>query len=174
MKIIIIALIIILTQITFAKSFFDFSLKLADGGTYTIDQKKTKAILVTNIATQCGFTGQLEELEKIYQEYKEQGLLVIGIPSNDFGSQTPEGNIEVKKFCKKRFGTTFPILEKMQVSGDDKSETAKFLTDKRSEILWNFEKFLLNSKGEVIDRYRSMTSPTSRSIKRKIKKLLKE
>ncbi len=135
----------------------------------TLDGKKTslkdmpaKAYLVVNTASKCGFTYQYEGLEKLNKEFGPKGLQVLGFPSNDFGSQEPGTAEEIKTFCKINFGVTFPLFAKAPVKGEDKQEFYKYLlqaSEKNSEILWNFEKFLLSSKGEVLKRYNSKVNP---------------
>jgi glutathione peroxidase len=127
-----------------------------------LSEYKGKVVLVVNIATHCGYTGQLDGLEKIYRKFKDQGLVVLGVPSNDFGSQTPEGNDEVKKFCKLNYGVSFPLTPKMVVSGSQKDPLFRWLTKSENaekEIAWNFEKFLVNRSGKLINRFSSKTEP---------------
>jgi glutathione peroxidase len=127
-----------------------------------LSEYKGKVVLVVNIATRCGYTGQLDGLEKIYQKFKDKGLVVLGVPSNDFGSQTPEGNDEVKKFCKLNYGVSFPLTPKMVVSGSQKDQLFRWLTKSENaekEIAWNFEKFLVNRSGKLINRFSSKTEP---------------
>ena len=134
------------------------------------------SIVHTNIATQCGYTGQLDDLEALYQKYKDKGLLVVGVPSNDFGGQTPEGDQEVAKFCKINYGVTFPLALKQSVKGKDKTELFKKLTqaDKSAdqEIKWNFEKFIISRDGQLLGRFRSDVGPMSTSVTQLIEKNL--
>lgn len=127
-----------------------------------LSEYKGKVVLVVNIATRCGYTGQLDGLEKLYQRFKDKGLVVLGVPSNDFGSQTPEGNDEVKKFCQLNYGVSFPLTPKMVVSGAQKDSLFKWLTKSENaekEIAWNFEKFLINRTGKLINRFPSKIAP---------------
>ncbi len=143
-------------------------LKLIRGEDLKEADLKGKVVLLTNIATQCGYTGQLDDLESLYQKYKEKGLIVIGIPSNDFGGQTPEGNEEVAKFCKLNYGVTFPLTHKQVVSGNEKTPLFQTLLKEdpkqMGEIKWNFEKFLIDKQGKLIARFRSDTKPLSKEI----------
>lgn len=136
---------------------------------------KGHPLLIVNIATQCGYTPQLEGLEKLYKEYKDKGLVVLGVPSNDFGSQTPEDNEGVKKFCKLNYGVTFPLTEKVVVKGEKKhpliSELLKQSKDHK-EIAWNFEKFLVDKQGQLVERYASDVKPNDPALKDKINSLL--
>lgn len=123
---------------------------------------KGKPLLIVNIATQCGYTPQLEGLESLYQKYKSKGLVVLGIPSNDFGGQTPEANKDVKKFCRLNYGVNFPLTAKTTVIGSNKHSLIKSLvgqTEKKAEIRWNFEKFLVNKSGQVTSRFPSSVKP---------------
>jgi glutathione peroxidase len=127
-----------------------------------LNEYKGKVILVVNIATRCGYTGQLDGLEKIYKKYKDKGLVVLGVPSNDFGSQTPEGNDEVKRFCKLNYGVSFPLTAKAVVKGPEKDPLFKWLTKTENgekEIGWNFEKFLVDRSGKLVNRFPSGVEP---------------
>lgn len=141
----------------------------------TLSAYKGKPILIVNIATQCGYTKQLEALEQVYEKYRSQGLVVLGIPSNDFGGQTPENDIEVEKFCKLRYGVTFPLTTKQTVKGDGKTALIKELIaadGKNEEIAWNFEKFLLDRNGKLVGRYKSSVEPDDGQITKTIEKAL--
>ena len=138
-------------------------------------QFKSKPVLFVNIATKCGYTGQLDGLEALYQTYKAKGLKVVGVPSNDFGGQTPEDAKGVKSFCKLNYGVTFPLTEKLKVVGDEQAPFAKWLTTnskEKSPIIWNFEKFLVNSDGEVVKRFASSVKPMDQELTSEIEKLL--
>lgn len=130
---------------------------------------KGKKILVVNTASECGFTGQYEDLQKLYETYKDK-LVVVGFPANNFGGQEPGSNEEIKQFCQLNYGVTFPMAAKVSVVGDDTAPIFKFLTDKNlngvmdATIKWNFTKFLLDEKGQLIDYYASATLPMSDDI----------
>ena len=137
---------------------------------------KNKPVLLVNIATRCGYTGQLDELEAVYKKYKKEGLLVVGIPSNDFGGQTPEGEKEVAKFCRLKYGVTFPLTKKMVVKGKSKNKFMKELlssSENSDEIGWNFEKFLFDKNGKLIARFDSSVKPDSKKLTKKIEELIK-
>lgn len=155
-----------------AQDFFNTKVPGAEGGEISFSDFKGHTLLVINIATRCGFTGQLDDLEKLYQKYKERGLKMLAIPTNNFRNQTPESNEEVAQFCRLRYGVTFPIAEKMEAIGDQKHDVFKFLTRGGREIRWNFEKFLINKDGQVVERFSSMTKPLSRRITSAIEKHL--
>ena len=134
---------------------FAVSITKNNGETIKLEDLKGKAVLVVNIATQCGYTPQLDNLEKVHQKYKDKGLVVIGIPSNDFGGQTPESDKEVAKFCKINYGASL------------------IKQDGEGEIRWNFEKFLIGKDGKLVKRFRSGVKPDSDEVTSKIEKQLK-
>lgn len=157
-----------------AKSIHTFKVKALDGKTIDFSKFKGKKILIVNTASECGFTPQYEGLEKLYETYKDK-LVIVGFPANNFGGQEPGTNEEIGAFCKKNYGVTFPMAAKVSVKGDDIAPIFKFLTDKKENgvkntiILWNFTKFLLNEKGELIDTFISTTKPMSDSITKYLK-----
>ena len=156
------------------KSIHPFKVKALDGKTIDFSKFKGKKILIVNTASECGFTPQYEDLEKLSKMYKDK-LVVVGFPANNFGGQEPGSNEEIGAFCKKNYGVTFPMAAKVSVKGKDAAPIFKFLTDKKlngvknTTILWNFTKFLLNEKGELIDTFISTTKPTSESITKYLK-----
>ena len=156
------------------KSIHSFKVESLDGKTIDFSKFKGKKILIVNTASECGFTPQYEDLEKLYETYKNK-LVVVGFPANNFGGQEPGNNQEIATFCKKNYGVTFPMAAKVSVKGNDTAPIFKFLTDKKlngvknTTILWNFTKFLLNEKGELIDTFISTTKPTSDSITKYLK-----
>lgn len=156
------------------KSIHTFKVKSLDGKTIDFSKFKGKKILIVNTASECGFTPQYEDLEKLYETYKDK-LVIVGFPANNFGGQEPGTNEEIGAFCKKNYGVTFPMATKVSVKGKDIAPIFKFLTDKKLNgvkntiILWNFTKFLLNEKGEIVDTFISTTKPTSDSITKYLK-----
>ena len=157
-----------------AKSIHPFKVKSLDGKVIDFSKFKGKKILIVNTASECGFTPQYEDLEKLSNTYKDK-LVVVGFPANNFGGQEPGSNEEIGAFCKKNYGVTFPMAAKVSVKGKDAAPIFKFLTDKKQNgvkntiILWNFTKFLLNEEGELIDTFISTTKPTSESITKYLK-----
>jgi glutathione peroxidase len=157
---------------SFSSDIYKYHLKGAKNKDIKLASFKGKAVLIVNIATRCGHTAQLDGLEKVYQEYKDKGFTVIGVPSNDFGGQTPENNEEVANFCKLNYGVTFPLTKKILVKGDEKSNLYKYLiglTD-GSEIAWNFTKFLFDKKGNFVKRYEPSITPADKNFIADIKK----
>jgi glutathione peroxidase len=161
----------------FATNFFNIEVESIDGEKFKMEKYKDKVILVVNIASQCGFTSQLEDLEKLHKAYEKKGLVVLGVPSNEFREQTPESDQEMKEFCQKKYSVTFPLLKKSIVTGKDKMELYKYLTNSNKKFEgdpgWNFVKFLVSKDGKLVDRFTSMVNPSSSSIKEAIEKELK-
>lgn len=155
------------------KSIYDFKVESLDGGIIDFSAFKGKKILVVNTASQCGFTPQYEGLEKLYETYKEK-LVIVGFPANNFGAQEPGTNSEIKAFCKKNYGVTFPMAAKVSVKGEDTAPIYKWLCNKRengvldAEIKWNFGKFLLDEKGNLIAYFPSNVIPMSVEITSKL------
>jgi glutathione peroxidase len=150
----------------------DYDLTFINGKEFNLANYSGKTILIVNIATRCGYTSQLDGLEKIYKKYKTKDLVILGIPSNNFANQTPEDSKNIEKFCRINYGVTFPITKKMNVLGKNKNKLIKFLIESTNnkEISWNFEKFLINSEGKVIKRFTSGISPKEIKIKNYLKK----
>jgi glutathione peroxidase len=147
------------------KSVHNFKVKTIDGKTLDLKKYKGKKILIVNTASKCGFTPQYAELQKLSEQYKGK-LVVIGFPANNFKEQDPGTNGEIKQFCKKNYGVTFPLGEKVSVKGEDAASLFKYLTvadnpDFTGDIKWNFEKFLIDENGKLVHRFRSNVTPLS-------------
>lgn len=144
--------------------FYEFEATLLNGKKISMNSFAGKTIIVVNTASKCGLTPQYEGLEKLYQKYKDQGLVVLGFPCNQFGQQEPGNSSEITEFCQVNYGVSFPIFEKTDVNGDSanpifkylKSELSGFLS---SRIKWNFTKFIINKKGKPIKRFSPITKP---------------
>ncbi|KAF8930554.1 peroxiredoxin hyr1 [Dissophora ornata] len=155
-----------------------FSLKAKDKRHQEVNMSDyaNKVVLVVNVASNCGFTSQYKELEQLYKDYKDRGLVIIGFPCNQFGKQEPGTNEEIESFCKLNYGVTFPVMDKIDVNGDNEDPVYSFLKSQKSGIIgltrikWNFEKFLIGRDGTVFKRYSSAASPSS--IATDIEKLL--
>jgi glutathione peroxidase len=156
------------------KSIYDFKVDGLSGGTIDFSQFKGKKILIVNTASKCGFTPQYEYLEKLYEKYKDK-LVIVGFPANNFNSQEPGTNDEIKAFCTKNYGVTFPMAAKISVKGDDIAPIYKWLTHKSengvmdAEITWNFNKFLLDENGNLIAKFDSNIAPMSEDIVKYLK-----
>jgi glutathione peroxidase len=155
---------------------FDFDVKNAKGETVSLSKYKGKAVLVVNVASECGFTYQYEGLQKLYEEYQAKGLEILGFPCNQFGGQEKGTNDEIQGFCTGRFGVRFPVLAKVDVNGDQADPVFKFLKKEArgflgsQKIKWNFTKFLVSPEGEVVKRFGSVDKPES--MKSEIEKVL--
>jgi glutathione peroxidase len=149
---------------------YTFSVKDISGKKYDLAQLKGKKILIVNTASKCGLTPQYKELEKLYQTYKDKNFIILGFPSNDFGSQEPGTNDEISSFCSVNYGVSFPMMEKIYVKGENQYELYQFLTKKElnkvleSSVSWNFQKYLINENGQLEAMIPSTVSPTDKKI----------
>lgn len=157
------------------KSIYDYKVQGLTGGTIDFAQFKGKKILIVNTASECGYTPQYEDLQKLYETYKSK-LVVIGFPANNFGSQEPGSNSEIASFCKKNYGVTFPMAAKISVKGDDIAPIYQWLTKKEyngydnTTVKWNFQKYLINEKGELVAVFGSRTKPMDKDLLTAIEK----
>lgn len=160
--------------VAFGASIHDVKEQDIKGKAFNMGELKGKTVLVVNIASQCGYTKQLDALEKIYKKYESKGFVVLGVPTNDFGGQTPEDDAGMLEFCQKNYAVTFPILKKATILGKDQRPLYKELTQKpfEGDVKWNFEKFLLNKEGKVIARYPSKVTPEDPELIKKIEATL--
>jgi len=146
----------------------EFSVKDINLNEVKLSDYKGKVLLIVNVASKCGFTSQYADLQKIYEMYKDQGFEVLGFPCNDFGGQEPGTNEEIKNFCSLNYKVTFPMFDKVHVKGDGKAPLFDWLTNNsvtgKSSIKWNFEKFVIDKKGNIVDRFRSTTKPDGKKI----------
>lgn len=149
------------------KSPLDFKMKSIDGKDVDLAQYRGKVVLIVNVASKCGLTGQYDGLEKLYEKYSDKGFVILGFPANQFGGQEPGTDDEIKEFCTANYGVKFPMFSKIVVKGDGIHPLYQFLTGKETnpkfadEIKWNFEKFLLDREGNVVARFAPRTSPES-------------
>jgi glutathione peroxidase len=152
------------------QSIHQFKVKDLNGKTFDFAKLKGKKILVVNTASKCGYTPQYEQLEAIYEKYKNENFVIVGFPANNFGSQEPGTDAEIATFCKLNYGVTFPMMSKISVKGSNMNEVYQFLTQKSknglkdSNVEWNFQKYLLNEKGELEQVYPSGVKPTDAKI----------
>jgi glutathione peroxidase len=165
-------------QASTTQSFFELAATDINGKKINFSSYRGKVVLVVNTASECGFTPQLKELEEMYKKYADRGFTVLAFPSNDF-KQEQGNNAQVKSYAQKEYGTTFPFFDKGAVTGPQKQEVYKYLTENKPGLLfkdvsWNFEKFLVNRKGEVIERWSSITKPSSGSVTKSVEKALAE
>ena len=152
------------------KDIYQFKVKDINGKEFNFAQLKGKKVLIVNTASKCGYTPQYEELEKLYKEYKDQNFVIIGFPANNFGGQEPGTNQEIKEFCTRNYGVSFPMMEKVSVDGKDMTEVYQFLTQKKkngtsdSKVKWNFQKYFINERGQIAMVLDSDVSPMDEQI----------
>ena len=146
-------------------SFYDLDTTTLDGKPASLSQYKGKVLLVVNTASECGFTPQYEGLEKLYEAYKDKGVVVLGFPSNDFGGQEPGSAEQIKTFCEKKYHVTFPMFAKVKTKGDGQSPVYQFLTAKNGEPKWNFHKYVVGKDGQVRAAFPSAVKPESPELK---------
>lgn len=148
-------------------SFYDLKPLDRSNNPFPFEKLKGKVVIIVNVASKCGFTPQYKELEDLYKRYNKKGLEIIGFPCNQFANQEPGSDEEISSFCSLNYGVSFPILKKVDVNGDHSDPVYKFLKLKKSglfgltRIKWNFEKFIIDKNGNVIERYASTTKPSS-------------
>jgi glutathione peroxidase len=140
---------------------YDFTLDTIDGESRSLAEYKGKVLLIVNVASKCGFTPQYEGLQELHERYGDQGLAVLGVPSNDFMGQEPGTNEEIKTFCESNYHVTFPLFSKVKVKGSEKHPLYGWLTKEKGKVSWNFNKFLIGRDGRVLDKFGSMTKPLS-------------
>ena len=156
--------------------FFDLSIKNINGEDINLSQYKDKVVLLVNVASKCGFTKQYAGLQELWETYKKKGLIVLGVPSNQFGGQEPGTNSEIKDFCEINFNITFPLTDKVHVKGNEAHPIyiwARENHGKSTVPKWNFHKILINKEGKVHDTFSSFTEPNSKKLINEIEKILK-
>ncbi len=159
----------------YEKLAYDFYFKDLDGSKMSLSEYKGKVIVVVNVASKCGFTNQYEDMQKIWEKYQSKGIIILGIPSNDFGSQEPGTNSEIKNFCEAKFGISFPMTEKVSVKGDNAHPFYQWALKnygKSSVPKWNFHKILIGRDGKIADTFSSITNPSSKKFISAIEKLI--
>ena len=159
------------------KLVYDFNFKDLDGSIINLSEYKNKVIVIINVASQCGFTKQYNDMQTIWDKYQEKGLIMMGVPSNDFGKQEPGTNKEIKNFCEAKFGITFPMTEKIIVKGENAHPFylwAKKNHGNSAVPKWNFHKIIIGKDGKVFETFSSMTNPTSKKFINSIETALKK
>ena len=160
------------------KSIYDFTLNSIDGESTPLAKYRGKILLVVNVASRCGFTPQYSALEKVYEKYRDRGLVIVGFPANNFGGQEPGTNQEIKTFCSTKYQVSFPMMAKVSVKGEDQTPLYQFLTDKSAnpktggEIQWNFTKFLIGPDGRPVARFEPNVTPDDAQVTAAIEKEL--
>ncbi|MEL7599861.1 MAG: glutathione peroxidase [Proteiniphilum sp.] len=153
-----------------SKTLYDFTVKDINGKSFDLASLKGKKVLVVNVASKCGLTPQYEDLQTLYERYADRNFVVIGFPANNFNGQEPGTNKEIKEFCTANYGVTFPMMDKISVKGDDQAPLYKWLTHKADngvmdqEVTWNFQKYLVDEQGRLVDVVMPRESPLSDKI----------
>lgn len=166
------AFLLILTAMNLQgqSSIHDFTVKDINGNDFSLSQLKGKKVMIVNTASKCGLTPQYEDLEKLYREYSGKNLVIIGFPANNFMGQEPGTDSEIREFCQKNYGVSFPMMSKISVKGDDIHPLYKWLTSKElnnfedSEVKWNFQKYLINESGQLVSVLSPQTNPGSEEV----------
>jgi len=155
---------------------YDFNFRDLDGTSINLSEYKGKVIIVINVASQCGFTKQYEDMQNLWEKYQKDGVIMLGIPSNDFGSQEPGSSEDIKNFCESKFGITFPITEKVKVKGEKAHPFYKWAEKNYGSSAvpkWNFHKIIINRDGKIEDTFGSITKPSSKRFIKVIENLIK-
>jgi len=148
-----------------AQGFYELEAKTIDGKTFSFEELKGKKVLIVNTASKCGYTPQYEDLQKLYEEYKNKNFVILGFPANDFLKQEPGSNSEIEMFCSLNYGVSFPMMEKISVKGKDMHPVYKWLTDKDkngledSKVKWNFQKYFIDENGKLITHFQPSIKP---------------
>lgn len=156
--------------VTKEKTLHDFTVKDINGNTFDLASLKGKKVLIVNVASKCGLTPQYDDLQALYTRYGDKKFVVIGFPANNFNNQEPGSNSEIKEFCTANYGVTFPMMEKISVKGEDQAPLYKWLTQKSEngvldqEVTWNFQKFMVDEQGQLVDVALPRESPMSDKI----------
>lgn len=177
MKIVLLIALCFFSLLSITDSFYSFTLKTIQGSEQSLEIYKGKVVLVVNTASKCGYTPQYEGLQALYEQYKDQGFVVLGFPANNFMGQEPGTDEEILKFCTSKYNVSFPMFSKISVRGKDQHPLFTYLTkaenpDFTGDIKWNFEKFLISKDGKLLHRYRSSVKPESKELKAAIEEAL--
>jgi glutathione peroxidase len=156
---------------------YSFTMKTIDGNDKKLSDYKGKVLMIVNVASKCGHTPQYKGLEALYKQYKDRGFMILGFPANNFLSQEPGTNKEIKTFCSMNYGVTFDMFSKISVKGDDQDSLYRYLTEESpvpGGVKWNFQKYLVDKKGNVVDKFSPGTEPTDKDVVSEIEKLVNE
>ena len=159
----------------YEKLAYDFKFKDLDGSTLNLSEYKGKVIVVVNVASQCGFTNQYEDMQDLWKKYQSKGLIMLGIPSNDFGKQEPGSSEDIKNFCEAKFGISFPMTEKVSVKGPAAHPFYIWARENHGKSAipkWNFHKIIINKDGKISETFTSITNPSSKKFIKALEKLI--
>ena len=160
-----------------ADSIHEFKMKDIEGKAVELSEYKGKVLLVVNVASKCGATPQYEQLQALQDKYKEKGLVVVGVPCNQFGGQEPGTEKDIQKFCTDKYKVTFPMMSKVDVNGEKEAPLYKFLkshAESKDDVKWNFEKFIVSKEGTVVGRFGTKTKPDADEVVSVIESELKK
>ena len=158
-----------------ANSVHEFTLNDIDGKPFPLAELKGKVVLIVNVASRCGYTPQYAGLEALYEKYKDDGFVIVGVPANNFGAQEPGTNEEIKTFCSRKYNVSFPMMAKVSVRGEDITPLYKYLTAaKGGDVKWNFTKFLIGKDGQVAERFESAVPPDEPALTGAVESALKQ
>src|SRR5688572_25710757 len=161
------------TVLMAASSVHEFSLTTIDGKPAPLSAYKGKAVLLVNVASKCGYTKQYTGLQSLHEKYKDKGLVIVGVPANNFGGQEPGTNEEIATFCSRNYNVTFPMMSKVSVKGDDMIPLYGYLTQNTGgDVKWNFTKFLVDKDGKIVNRFESKVTPESPEMAAAVEKAL--
>jgi glutathione peroxidase len=158
------------------KNFHDFTVQAIDGSEFPLSQLAGKKVMVVNVASKCGLTPQYESLQALYERYRDRGFVIVGFPANNFGAQEPGTNEEIQAFCRANYGVSFPMMAKISVAGEDIHPLYAWLTRKSengaedSPVTWNFQKFLIDGRGNRVASFEPKTQPATEEIIRWIER----
>jgi len=154
---------------------YDFNFNDLSGEPLNLSQYKNKIMVIVNVASQCGFTKQYNDMQKVWENYQNKGVIMLGVPSNDFGRQEPGSNKEIKKFCESKFGITFPMTEKVSVKGSNAHPFYKWAKENYGQSAvpkWNFHKIIIDKNGKVFQTFGSFTNPSSKKFIKSLEKAI--
>ena len=159
----------------YSKLAYNYKFNDLDGSELNLNKFKNKVMVVVNVASQCGFTKQYEDMQKVWENYQNKGVVMLGVPSNDFGKQEPGTSEDIKNFCEAKFGITFPMTEKVSVKGENAHPFYIWARENHGKSTipkWNFHKIIIGKDGKVLDTFASMTNPSSKKFIKAIEKAL--
>ena len=159
----------------YKKLAYDFKFKDLDGSILSLSEYKGKVIVIVNVASRCGFTSQYEDMQKVWMMYQKKGVVMLGVPSNDFGNQEPGNNEDIKNFCEAKFGISFPMTEKVSVKGTEAHPFYIWARENHGKSAipkWNFHKIIINKDGKIAETFSSITNPSSKKFIKVIEDLL--
>lgn len=163
--------------VTEQKTVYNFTMKTVDGEDRPLSEYSGNVLLVVNVASRCGYTPQYKDLQAVYEKYKDQGFRILAFPANNFGGQEPGTDEEIKEFCETNYNVSFDLFSKISVKGEDQHPLYRYLTTESpfpGEVKWNFQKYLIDRKGNVVAVFPSRVKPTDKEVERRLEALLND